>query len=339
MERLGHRPALDGVRGIAIALVVGGHMAGWPRNGSYGVDLFFVLSGFLITTLLLEEHRATGRIALRAFYVRRARRLFPALFAMLVLAFLLSSATFTPREMVIVFGSALFYVSNFVRAFTHPDQLSGGPTNHLWSLAAEEQFYTVWPAALLFLLRRRVALVQVLTAFFVALVSYRLGMILAGASPARIYFGPDTHAEGIVLGCLVAALRMRHVRVAWFLGWAGLVGIGLLAFTRPPHEWVFGLPVVEVAAAAVLLTSLQPGLLQRALSVRPLVYLGVISYSLYVWHMFALYATFWHHRVIAAVLAVPLTLCSYYLVERPFRRRRAKSDRVHASPSTVLTEA
>lgn len=339
--RLGYRAELDGIRGVAILLVVGYHIAGWPRGGGYGVDVFFVLSGFLITTLLLEEYAAAGVIALRAFYTRRARRLFPALFVMLVLAALISSATFTPREMLIVFGSAVFYASNFVRAFTFPDQLSGGPTDHLWSLAAEEQFYLVWPIVLLALLRRRVPLARVLAGIVVALIAYRLALIAGGVRPARIYFSPDTHSEGLALGALIAVLREKGVRMPGRMGPPALIAVGLLATLQLPHAWVYGLPVVEVASAIAIMAAIEQGVFGRLLRLRPLVYIGALSYSLYVWHMFALYVTLWNHRIIAAMLTVPLTLGSYYLVERPFRRRRRerREDLVHARPSIVFTDA
>src|SRR6266571_4765617 len=130
--RLGYRPALDGVRGLAIAIVVAYHGFGWPGEGTLGVDLFFVLSGFLITTLLLEEHERMGAISIRAFYRRRARRLLPALFIMLAPFFVLAavSASFQSRLMVGL-GAALTYTSNIVGA-TAPSAVPAALI-HLWS--------------------------------------------------------------------------------------------------------------------------------------------------------------------------------------------------------------
>jgi peptidoglycan/LPS O-acetylase OafA/YrhL len=323
VPRLGHRPALDGVRGIAILLVVSYHLAGWPRGGNLGVDVFFVLSGFLITTLLLEEQALAGAIGLRAFYERRARRLLPALFFMLTIAAVISAGSFTARQMVVVYGSATFYASNFVRAFTHPDQILGGPTGHLWSLAEEEQFYLLWPIILIFLLRRRIDLTKVLGCAFVALVVYRLALIASGVSIDRVKYSPDTHAEGLVLGCLLAVLWRRGLQLPRWAGWLGLAAVAALAVFSSDGS-TFGLPAAEIATAALIGCALQTGFVQRGLSFPPLVYLGVISYSLYVWHQFANWVTLWHHQALAFALTVPLTLGSYYLIERPFRRRRAR---------------
>src|SRR5438093_1585780 len=156
-RRLGYRPALDGVRGIAIAIVVAFHAFGWPAAGTLGVDLFFVLSGFLITTLLLEEHARSGRIGIRAFYLRRARRLLPALFALLVpfLLIALAAVVFrgsSPSALFLGLGAALTYTSNIVVA-ADPSAVPAALI-HLWSLGAEEQFYIVWPLLLVVLMRR-----------------------------------------------------------------------------------------------------------------------------------------------------------------------------------------
>ena len=152
-ERFGHVPALDGVRGIAIAAVVGFHFFDTPSGGGIGVDLFFVLSGFLITTLLLEEQSTTGRISLVEFYKRRGRRLLPGLGALLAAAAAVlltgGSSVVSPRSLI---GGA-FYVTNIIDAF-HPIH---GALQHLWTLAEEEQFYLLWPIVLLWLLRRRVS--------------------------------------------------------------------------------------------------------------------------------------------------------------------------------------
>src|SRR5919198_6163322 len=145
-RRLGHRPALDGIRGVAIAAVVAQHAFGIPTAGYLGVDLFFVLSGFLITTLLLEEHAESGAISLRAFYRRRALRLLPALFvaiSVLLLVELVLAATgrgHLRREATgALFGVA--YVTDFARVYS--SRVHAHTLDHLWSLAVEEQFYIV----------------------------------------------------------------------------------------------------------------------------------------------------------------------------------------------------
>lgn len=325
MERLGHRPALDGVRGLAIIAVVGRHFFNLP-GGSLGVDVFFVLSGFLITTLLLEEHARDGAIALRAFYIRRGRRLLPALFIMLVLGALVMSTVLSPWHLAVVFGSPALYAANFVRAYTRPDLLTGGPTDHLWSLAEEEQFYLLWPVALIFLLRRRVRLVPALSALVVALVAYRFAWIAAGGGATRIHYSPDTHAEGLMLGCLLAALRSTGVRVPAAVGWPSVALLALIAVRPDSVPLAVELPLVELAAAGLIIAALEPGVLRRSLSLRPAVYLGTISYSVYVWHQFVHWMFLWHHPVWSAAVTLLVSVCSYHLIESRFRKPRSTGE-------------
>ena len=170
--RLGHVPALDGLRGVAVAAVVAYHAFGWPRGGWIGVHLFFVLSGFLITTLLLEGRSRS----LRDFYARRARRLLPALVALL-LAYMAIAALRGGNGLGAVarYGA---YTGNAYEAFRPgaSERLDG--LNHLWSLAQEEQFYLVWPALLL-LVRKARRQARILVAAAIALMLYRLGLALA----------------------------------------------------------------------------------------------------------------------------------------------------------------
>ena len=157
---LGYEPSLDGVRGVAVLAVVGYHADYLPRDGPLGVDIFFVLSGFLITTLLLQEWHANGSISLRLFFARRALRLFPALAVMLVvfvassivlsLSGHLSRPHFHQNMKSVALG--FFYVSNIARAWLSPDPMVPA-LGHLWSLATEEQFYLLWPIVLVILLR------------------------------------------------------------------------------------------------------------------------------------------------------------------------------------------
>jgi peptidoglycan/LPS O-acetylase OafA/YrhL len=177
--RLGYVPALDGLRGIAILLVLGYHV-GWIPGGFLGVDVFFVLSGFLITTLLLEEWGQSGAIDLRAFYVRRVRRLLPAL--LVLLATLGMLAAFEAADGRVGEGEAiassitvcLLYVANIWRASGH---FLTGPLTQMWTLAQEEQFYLLWPPLLLLGLRFRVrlgALAVVLAATTLGVIAWRI---------------------------------------------------------------------------------------------------------------------------------------------------------------------
>jgi peptidoglycan/LPS O-acetylase OafA/YrhL len=334
--RLGYVPALDGLRGVAILGVLGVHLFGLS-GGFYGVDLFFVLSGFLITTLLLEEHDRTGRVSLRAFYIRRARRLMPALCAVLVLIAVVGPLYYSPALLASIVASGL-YAANIVRGFGTSDFLNATPAAHLWSLAQEEQFYVLWPVALLSLRRRLTErrLMTLLAAGFVLLVLYRAGLAVAGAGWHRIYYAPDTHMDGLVLGCLVACARRRGLTTVPALAGCAALALVVAAFALGAQTvpWsVGGMPVVEIAAAALVLAALSPGPVSLALSARPLVWIGALSYSLYLWQIPAMWLTGWDDRWGALALAAALTLVSYYVIERPFRRPRARAIAVPAAAS------
>jgi peptidoglycan/LPS O-acetylase OafA/YrhL len=334
--RLGYVPALDGLRGVAILGVLGVHLFGLS-GGFYGVDLFFVLSGFLITTLLLEEHDRTGRVSLRAFYIRRARRLMPALCAVLVLIAVVGPLYYSPALLASIVASGL-YAANIVRGFGTSDFLNATPAAHLWSLAQEEQFYVLWPVALLSLRRRLTErrLMTLLAAGFVLLVLYRAGLAVAGAGWHRIYYAPDTHMDGLVLGCLVACARRRGLTTVPALAGCAAFALVVAAFALGAQTvpWsVGGMPVVEIAAAALVLAALSPGPVSLALSARPLVWIGALSYSLYLWQIPAMWLTGWDDRWGALALTAALTLVSYYVIERPFRRPRARAIAVPAAAS------
>jgi peptidoglycan/LPS O-acetylase OafA/YrhL len=316
--RLGYVPALDGLRGIAIAIVVAYHASGWPKGGWLGVDLFFVLSGFLITTLLLDEHAATGTIRLRAFYARRARRLLPAL-GVLLLTYLAISAAHGVDALGLVARWGL-YTGNVYEAFWPGAAQHLVGLNHLWSLAQEEQFYLAWPVALLAVRRTRNPAL-VLGLLVLALVAYRDILVLRGASDARIYFAPDTHLDGLLLGAALAFHRRRRafdvsrlhlVAAAWtaFLIVALIPALGITEVAFLP---VFEGAMVVLVAAAVT----------GALPVpRPLIWLGGISYSLYLWHFVVLWAFHWQHQLLAVALSVVAAYASTVWIERPFRSKR-----------------
>ena len=232
----GRIEALDGLRGLAVTAVIVNHLRPNALPGGWlGVDVFFVLSGFLITSLLLAEHRATGRVDLRHFYSRRARRLLPALFLLLVVLAIVARIAPDAAGFQGLRGdglSALGYVANwhFVLAGTsYFGAFAPSPLRHLWSLSVEEQFYLLWPLALVVVLRRHGARAVGIVAFGLALAS-AVAMALAygnGAHISRAYFGTDTHAHGVLLGCVLAALgparrRWPFARTAALLALAAL---------------------------------------------------------------------------------------------------------------------
>ncbi len=253
-------------------------LAGWPREGSLGVDLFFVLSGFLITVLLLEERIATGTTSLRRFWRRRAARLAPALLVMLGVYAL---ATGGANTGAIVFGAT--YTSNVASAIdrtTMPWSLG-----HLWSLAQEEKFYLLWPPILLLVARIRPQLLpRVVIALVVAVLLEKIALLASGASDERLYFGPDTHADPILIGCLFGSIfasrgvprliqRWRHL-----LGLLSLIAIvGIIAW--PPELSPFKAisPVrvfFAIACGLLILTAFDGSTAERLLSLRPLPFLA-----------------------------------------------------------------
>jgi peptidoglycan/LPS O-acetylase OafA/YrhL len=329
MRRLGYVPALDGLRGIAILLVIAFHYTGQPLGGAYGVDLFFVLSGFLITTLLLEERAGNGRISLATFYARRARRLVPALAALLG-AYLIYNAILGRNALGTVADYGLYF-GNIYFVVSHKADNTG--LGHLWSLAEEEQFYLLWPCVLLVLARVRRP-VYWLTALVLALVAYRFALVLHGAGMNRLYRAPDTHSEGLLLGATLAYLRQRGFVAG---EWAGKLGLALAIPPVVAGDWRIGLPIFELGAVLLIAAAVSETDISRGLSVRPLVWLGTLSYSLYLWHFPVLWAFHANDRLLALAVTFLLAWLSYRYVEQPFRRRRSArvEPSLHPSPASV----
>jgi peptidoglycan/LPS O-acetylase OafA/YrhL len=349
--RLGHRPSLDGVRGVAIACVVLNHTVGYPAMGFTGVDLFFVLSGFLITTLLLEEYAQNGQVSLGNFYRRRALRLLPALVAFLAVFLVYASVRGLVRGGT--FDQALFGVAAGLGYFTNiamgiepstiPYEL-----RHLWSLAIEEQFYIVWPPLLFFVLRGRKRLaLGVLALAVVFSVLQQIRLVHDGAISQRIVFGTDTRISSIAFGCMVAlALALSSSARGRVESFARTVmPLTLACFLSllliHPRVSLFSAWVLLFGASCALLIVValdSRSRLARVLSVSPLTFLGRISYSLYLWHV-AIFWAFGLHTVPelrdvpALALSLACALASYYLVEMPFLRRKL---RLRSSPEPEL---
>lgn len=320
MKRLGYVPALDGLRAIAVALVVAFHYTGGaiPLGGGYGVDLFFVLSGFLITTLLLEEREANGRIRLGGFYLRRARRLFPALAALLC-AYLIYNAILGRNALATV-GDYGLYFGNIYFVVSHQADNTG--LGHLWSLAEEEQFYFVWPLLLLLIARAKRPAYWI-GALIVALIAYRTMLAMNGASMHRLYRAPDTHSEGLLLGAGLAFLRRAGFQAG---EWAGKLGLALALVPVIVGNWLIGLPVFELGAVLLVAAAVGDTEIANGLSVRPLVWLGRMSYSLYLWHFPVLWAIGANRPLLALPAGLGCAWLSYWFVEQPLRGRRTPAE-------------
>ena len=339
--RLGYRPSLDGIRGLAIASVVGFHAFGHPAGGYLGVDLFFVLSGFLITTLLLEERHERGRVSLRAFYARRALRLLPGLVVMLatVVAVVVVRAVANGDQhnlgRTLIFAAAgIGYATNIVLAASG----NAAPSlAHLWSLATEEQFYLLWPPTLLLVLggTRRWALGFLGLALGVELVR-QVTLLASGAPGYRLDFAPDTRGSSIVIGCIVAVAWRGRRRAPRFAP-LGLVLVAVpLLLDVGKHLYEGGLILFGAGAGMLILRSLEPGTLEcEALSFAPLVALGRVSYSLYLWHVPVLAALGvlagglpaqggWPRQVTGVAVSLGAAVLSYRFVEQPFLRRKRR---------------
>ena len=327
--RLGHRTGLDGLRGVAILLVLVGHsLPTGMASATVGVSMFFVLSGFLITSLLWEERLARGRIRLFRFYARRIRRLIPA-FALVLFATLAAMALVGRGPEGAFDGlAAASYVGNFVMA----DGQWLGPLSHTWSLAIEEQFYIAWPLLLLVGMRalRPIVLAGLLVGCAIAIQVARPAALIAGISDDRVSFATQFQADGLLLGCALAiVLHTRPLRMPILAGPVALAILLAVEFVLPaPLYPAIGGSVAVLAATLLVATvaTKTPG--RDPIFENPwLRRVGLISYGLYLWH----YPVMWllgffdqrpHPGLAALVIGIAVTVVaavtSYLLVERRF---------------------
>jgi len=332
---LRYNPALDGLRAIAAMLVVADHcrVPGFAA-GFFGVDLFFVLSGYLITRLLVDEFDARSRINLRGFYLRRFLRLTPPLLLMLV-AYLAVAPMAWPQFSLWahIRDAALagFYLSDYSLVFWHHPRM----LLHSWSLAVEEHFYLIWPLAILLLTR-----IEIRWRIAVLFGIYLLATVWRIFEYERLdwnttYYRFDTRMSGLVFGAILAIWLPRIGRIsekianaAGVFACAALILCLTVGYWHAPGGLVWMISLVEVAAAALLIAaSVQNSWVSAMLSAPPLVGIGIISYGVYLWHYPA--AAFfrgllpWYQTMpLVLTLALATATASYLAIERPLQRYR-----------------
>ncbi|OMH27786.1 hypothetical protein BKD30_03585 [Tersicoccus phoenicis] len=346
---------LDGLRALAVVAVLVYHLSPALLPGGYlGVDVFFVVSGFLITTLLLRERDRSGRVALGRFWLRRARRLLPALAVVVVVSVALG--LLVGKDLLVGIGrqtlGALTFSNNWLEIAAGSSYFARTSPQlfvNFWSLAVEEQFYLVWPFLFLGLMAlpiRRSTRAWVAAAGALASALAMAVLFTPGTDATRVYYGTDTHAFGLLLGvCLAFAWdgghgmnlsrpRWRRRRVPISLG-ALVLLVGAMAVIASDGAFAYrgGIFIACVITAVLILTLLEGASpVQRVLDSRPVAWVGERSYGIYLWHWPALLVAdallptavespgWWMARILALVVAVVVSALSYRWVELPIRR-------------------
>jgi len=376
--------ALDGLRAVALLIIMGYHFGvGWLQGGFFSLDIFYVLSGYLITGLLLSEYRKRDAIKLSAFWLRRARRLLPALLIVLVAVTLMvrfaEPAGLYPDFRISAL-SALFYFSNWWQIAAQSNYFFATgpvyPLTHTWSLAVEEQFYLVWPLVVLAVMTLSrtftKGLRNLLVVSAIGAVASAVEMALLYGSgtknTTRLYFGTDTHAQSILIGavlaCTLTVIQGRRGsegmapaatspalrRLLTVVGVAGLAGTLTLTITQKGATGLAfrgGFALSALSAAAIIIGSVcvPAGPMGRVLSLRPLVWMGTVSYGAYLWH----YPVFIYLdaartgqtglALLAIRFAVTFSLAglSFYLVERPVMEGTFWRSLKAVGPAVALT--
>jgi peptidoglycan/LPS O-acetylase OafA/YrhL len=349
---LRYMPALDGLRAVSILGVLVYHGGfSWAGGGVISVNVFFVLSGFLITTLLLKEWERSNTIKLLSFWARRARRLLPALFLLLggiALYIWIFAPSGTQGEFRGDALSTLFYFGNWHQLAVGQSYFAvvsaPSPVLHTWSLAIEEQFYLVWPLVVLGLMKLWRSTRVLLTVTVIGVVASATEMALLfhpGVDPSRLYYGTDTRAQDILVGAVVGLVLLHRrpseapgVRRTW--SWIGAIAMAGFAWewltVTGSSTWLYrgGFLLCDMAVGVVILAvTLAPrSLPARGLSVRPMTYLGRISYGLYLWHwpVFLVVDNArtgligWELFALRFAITFVIAVASWYLVEQPVRR-------------------
>lgn len=342
---LGYNPGLDGLRGTATLCVLAAHLdISWCPGAFLYMDMFFVMSAYLITSLLLKRWAKTGSVGFGTFYLRRVLRLFPANYAM-ILTFVVVAFLVLPnfRWQLREGATAATYVSNWIRAFELP---ATGFLGHTWSLAVEEQFYLVWPVLLTLVLRitgLRMRLVALLGLLALGFAGWRSWMAFHGASEARLFNGTDMRGDALLIGCALgvalaiprvrqSASLQRFAKVLALPSFAVLV-VGGIMLDQHDRAVYAGISLFFTLSSACLITALvlpQQTITHLIFRSPPLVLLGRICYGLYIWH-YPIYMVFRFRfgvtdPVLLGIIGIPLTfaaaLLSWRYIESPFLKAK-----------------
>lgn len=343
-------PGLDGIRAIAVIAIIIFHLnPKWLPGGFLGVDTFFVISGYLIAMLLINEYEKTGTINILQFWIRRMKRLFPPVLFMILIViqyiiFFDQSLLYQLKKDVI---AALLYISNWWYIFdglSYFESFEARPLEHLWSLAIEEQFYLLFPLILILMLNKWSKKNILLLFFVVSILSAILMSTLydPAANVSRIYFGTDTRLQTLLLGVMCAfiwpAFKLKRdaprilVVIIDFLGFIGLIVLMYSIYKLSEHSaFLFngGFYVLGIFTVLIIMAAVHPSsIMSRLLGIKPLTVIGKYSYSLYLWHYPVIVLMQKHFvqgqvpiyiHISSVILTIVLAVFSYKLIERPYR--------------------
>jgi peptidoglycan/LPS O-acetylase OafA/YrhL len=330
-----YRPDIDGLRAIAVILVANFHAFPEALPGGFiGVDIFFVISGFLITGIIARELEQK-RFSLLAFYQRRIRRIFPALIVVLCTTLVLGWLWMLPAAYAQlsadVFASAAFFanIALLLKSGYFDIESARKPLLHLWSLGIEEQFYLFWPLILMLAARLRLSILA--TACVIGLASFVLNVAMIGSDPVATFYLPFTRAWELLAGAALACSWSRLSQTGAANNWRAGIGLLLVALAAAMLDTKSAFPgwwaILPVAGAALLLSAPAAWWCRIVLASRPLVWIGLISYPLYLWHwpLLVFFAMIKFapltllERELIVLLSIVLAWLTYWLVESPFR--------------------
>ena len=354
MKKLIYRPEIDGLRALAVFSVILYHAKfqiggnDFLTGGYLGVDIFFVISGYLITSILLNEFAIEKNISIKDFYIRRARRILPALFFLIIILLLISLFSLPPYAQINFAKSVIsviFFISNFFFFFNQDSYFSESSEYmqllHTWSLSVEEQFYLIFPLILLFILKKEKKFILFFF-IFILIISLILSIVFSFSSNPQIsslnfYLFP-TRAWELLIGCTASILSFKlKLKLTYFKSsLLVLVGLLMIFYSIFYYNANMQLPsyqtLIPVLGTLIIILIKEDNFFYKyLLHLKPIVFIGLISYSLYLWHYplfvlsksyYFLYSNFANQKVLMILLSVLVSIFSYFVIEKPFRDKK-----------------